>query len=197
MLSNTKISAVALLVFGIYCSYITISKKPVPPPQPVKLTLAQEIKQLKQIYAVLRVNTGQPTGELNVINDPEINAWTDGKTITFTTGILEFINGNKDWEAMILSHEMAHYMLRHAQNTDPGNPTINKENQADRMGTYIMLRSGFDICEGRMFAIAIAKRFSVPLDQVQGDHPAWGFRFDAMSMPWCTPINIHVKPSYA
>jgi len=141
---------------------------------------------LYAIYANLRVYTGAPTVPLQVIDTDIINAWTNGTDITFTTGILKFLNGNEDEIATVLGHEMAHVMLHHMLNTDPTLMTIDKEGQADKMGAFFTLRAGYDICEGRKFYLQLDKMGSG--DQANPEmweHPSYSYRYYSISMPWC------------
>jgi membrane-associated protease RseP (regulator of RpoE activity) len=114
-----------------------------------------------------------------LIFDPEIrdtiNAFTDGKTIFVTPGLLRFLQSDNEL-ALVLSHEIAHAVLEHVQKT-MGNRIIGSifdiaitiatgintqgifgqlgglvyskefEKEADYLGTYILAVSGYDITD--------------------------------------------------
>jgi membrane-associated protease RseP (regulator of RpoE activity) len=114
-----------------------------------------------------------------LIFDPEIrdtiNAFTDGKTIFATPGLLRFLQSDNEL-ALVLSHEIAHAVLEHVQKT-MGNRIIGSifdiaitiatgintqgifgqlgglvyskefEKEADYLGTYILAVSGYDITD--------------------------------------------------
>lgn len=153
-----------------------------------KTKMQDKIMQLNRIYGDIRIQTGQPTVDLQVIDDPQVNAWTDGKMITFTTGILEFFNGDEDQIALVLSHEAAHVMLGHTDETNTLFTIAQKEGQADKMGAYIMLRSGYNICNGYRFFDKLAKMrdgdFADP-GIYQSPHPSYAYRKYSLQMPWC------------
>jgi len=112
-----------------------------------------------------------------LIVDPQmrdtINAFTDGKTIFVTPGLLRFLQSDNEL-ALVLSHEIAHAVLDHVQKTmgnkivgsifdiaiaittgintygifgDLGSLIYSKEfeKEADYLGTYILAVSGYDI----------------------------------------------------
>jgi len=57
-----------------------------------------------------------------LVNDDSVNAFTDGKTISVTTGMMRFAAGD-DEMAMLLGHELGHIMLGHV-NKQRGNQLI-------------------------------------------------------------------------
>ncbi|MFN4227029.1 MAG: M48 family metallopeptidase [Candidatus Ratteibacteria bacterium] len=112
-------------------------------------------------------------------SDPKIgdtiNAFTDGKTIYATPGLLRFIQEDKEL-AYVLSHEIAHAVLDHVQKTlgnrilgtivdiaitiatgvstqgifgDIAGLVFSKEfeKEADYLGTYIAAISGYDVSD--------------------------------------------------
>lgn len=181
------ISALALLVGMGIGRYGTVAAKAVVEHFEYYGSMEYKKARLYAIYDRLKVNTGMYTVQLDVINNPQINAWTDGNTITFTTAILDFFQ-NDDEAAGVLAHEMAHVMMRHVQEYDTSTLSItDKEAQADKMAVYLLLRSGFDVCSARMFYPQLAKIGSG--DQADTEvtvHPSYAYRYAAMSLPWCS-----------
>lgn len=119
---------------------------------------------------------------LFVIDSPIVNAWTDGTNITFTTGILRNML-NEDEMAGVLAHEMAHNMLHHMQ-ADNGLSQVDMEAHADKMGAFLLLRSGFDICKARNFWSTMRSMKSGEQADII-DHPGYSYRYYALNMPWC------------
>lgn len=145
---------------------------------------SDEYKQelLIKIYKDLSANTGQIMPPLKIIDSPIINAWTDGSNITFTTGILAVLD-NEDEIAGVLAHEMAHNMLRHMW-ANNGLDQVDMEAHADKIGAFLLLRSGYDVCKARNFWDTL--RHTEYGEQANiGDHPGYSFRYYALSMPWC------------
>lgn len=94
--------------------------------------------------------------ELNVIRDPQINAFSlpAGK-IFVLTGILRIVGGNDDYLATVLSHEMAHVLAHHsservAQEHSAGGILRSlsysrmQEAEADHIGIFLMTFAGYN-----------------------------------------------------
>ncbi len=111
----------------------------------VKNGLSTEV--VKETYHTLRIHVGQAdVPPLIIMTSGNINAWTDGETVVITTALLNEMR-NVDELATVLAHEIAH-----AINHDPGNDTFDQRDQeahADKLGAFIMMRAGFDICKGK------------------------------------------------
>ena len=80
-----------------------------------------------------------------------INAYADGRHITFTTGMLDFVESD-DELALIVGHELAHNTMGHIRKA-VGNFILSGfatrytrpfESEADYVGLYYMVRAGFD-----------------------------------------------------
>lgn len=151
-------------------------------------TMQDKIQQLNVIYGKIRLYTGQPNVEIQVIESDQVNAWTDGKTITFTTKILELFNGDEDEIAMVVAHETAHVMLGHVTDESDRFTTAQKEGQADKMGAYLMLMAGYDACRGEGFFTKLQNTgdgdFADP--GIYGSpHPSYAYRKYSLEFPWC------------
>jgi predicted Zn-dependent protease len=142
-----------------------------------------------QIYKNLRLYTGQPVVSLIIVEDLKTqNAWTDNKYIYITTGWLKVLN--EDEIAGILAHEMAHNMLKHAGWPKILYPSalsqIDKEAHADKMGVYLLLSAGYNVCNARN--VWNTERnigdgdYADPWNQ---EHPSQSYRYYNMTMPWC------------
>jgi len=95
--------------------------------------------------------------EVQLNPSDELNARADGRRLFISTALAGFA-GNDDELAVILGHELAHHVLRHRHWNDAGGAARrtndaawaadggegNAEQQADRVGLYLMARAGFD-----------------------------------------------------
>ncbi len=149
------------------------------------------LNQIQTIFDKLAVNSGTThILPLIVLKTPMANAWTDGKNITITTGLLNIINGNDDELAMVLGHEMGHvinYDLEHGAMEMILNYQIDnryKEAAADKMGAYIMMRAGFNECNGYSIMMKFKEAFGD--DAGAEGHPDNAFRADQLNLPQCS-----------
>lgn len=150
--------------------------------------MQDKIRQVNQIYSKIRLYTGQPTVELIVVQDAQINAWTDGKKITFTTGILDFFDGDEDGIAAVVAHESAHVMLGHVDDGTGRFTIAQMESQADKMAAYLMLRAGYDACGGKSFFEKLANQGSGDFADpgiYSSPHPSYAYRIETFNLPWC------------
>lgn len=81
-----------------------------------------------------------------------INAYADGRHITVTAGMLDFVNSDEEL-ALIIGHELAHNTMGHIRKI-VGNTILSGfakrytrpfESESDYVGLYYMARAGFDI----------------------------------------------------
>ena len=79
-----------------------------------------------------------------------INAYADGRNITFTAGMMEFVESDKEL-ALIIGHELAHNTMGHIRKA-LGNYVVTLggtrytrpfESEADYVGLYYMVRAGY------------------------------------------------------
>ena len=108
-----------------------------------------------------------PSCRMNVklVTSPIINAFSDGSNIVLTTGLLGFVR-SPDQLAWVISHEVGHHVLEHAESAKlqimlnrflgstvgerpMGMRQIDLERQADVFAADLMTRAGFDLREGR------------------------------------------------
>lgn len=143
--------------------------------------------KVQEIYNRLLVNVGEHgMPPLVILDSPVINAWTDGSSVTFTTGLLKAIDYDEDQIAMILGHELAHNILGHLTYANTQN-IILREAEADKYGAFIMLKSGYDVCKGRLVYLKFNDRWG---DDPTEDHPANAYRINQLKMPWCSAANL-------
>lgn len=148
----------------------------------------REVAQMVVIYKNLILNAGTmriPT--LKMSDSSSINAWTDGTSVYMTYPMLDFINGDEDMLALLLAHELSHAIMGHPFMPPEFIDSRQKEAQADKMGVFIMLKSGYDVCEGRKLMLNFMKEFGD--DAETTSHPDFGYRLYQMDMPWCSALK--------
>ena len=139
--------------------------------------------EVRAIYARIVASTGQTQDAvpLEILNDPTINAYTDGDTVYIYRGIINYA-ADDDEIALILGHEVAHNMLRHTKFDQFHVSTLEvseSEANADKMGAFYMMRAGYDICTARN----IWKRFRNDYGDSQGeDHPTASYRYAQLNI---------------
>ena len=145
--------------------------------------------QVEDVYQRLFVNSGLgQKPPLHIANTSMVNAWTDGEDVTITTGILKKM-ANVDEIAMVLAHELGHVInydsVHEAMEEAVGYPIDGryKEAAADKIGAYIMMRSGFDECKGREIMQVFRDNFGD--DAGAEGHPDNAFRLDQLNLPQC------------
>lgn len=108
-----------------------------------------------------------------------VNAYTNGRTITVTKGMMWFARDDKDL-ALVLSHEVAHNILGH---TNPLAVAFvekkRREADADYLGLYIMARAGYRIDQAPAFWRRVATAFPQLIDE-SDSHPVMPYRFVAL-----------------
>ena len=87
---------------------------------------------------------------LRLTQSPSINAFADGRNITFTSGMIDFVNSD-DELALIFGHELAHNTMGHIPKSI-GNFILSLggtrytrpfESEADYVGLYYSVRAGY------------------------------------------------------
>jgi predicted Zn-dependent protease len=101
---------------------------------------------------------------MQLIENDEINAITDGRRVGITTAAMWFLRSD-DELAWVVAHEIAHNVLSHVQNArlrmmlnallgasrdasvtaSAPAPRRSLEVQADYVGSYVMARAGYDL----------------------------------------------------
>ncbi len=87
---------------------------------------------------------------LRLRNSTVINAFADGRNITMTTGMMDFVQSDSEL-ALIIGHELAHNTMGHIRKT-VGNYILSFgatrhtrpfESEADYVGLYYLVRAGY------------------------------------------------------
>ncbi len=136
------------------------------------------------IYSRLAVNSGHQDIPPLLILDSEIaNAWTDGQIIVITTSMLNMFE-NDDQLAMVLAHEIAHFINKDVGRSDGEVLPNDIEAHADKLGAFIMMRAGFDECKGKEVFKVFKREFGDTATPV--GHPDFAYRHDQLNLPMCS-----------
>lgn len=145
--------------FQIYI-YLEYPEKIIPLYKKLNSTFHDEqVKHLLEIHTIfsdmvvllpVEINN---TLRLEIKRNDLINAWvgSDGQ-IVITVGMIEFMNYNKGEIALVLGHEIAHYVLNHHGYKHKFNSTLKssawKESTADMLGILLAKSAGYNACNG-------------------------------------------------
>lgn len=155
----------------------------------VEMVRDEPSKRLQDIYNNIAKNTGRwdELPPLYMIGNPwsvwTINAFAGNHGIYFTYGMM-LAAKNDDEIAMLMAHEMAHELLGHVSHPYLPESAL-AEAQADQLGAFLMMRSGYDICKGRMFWVRMRDMSG---DDIVGSHPNASTRIYQLNMPWCDKV---------
>lgn len=169
-----KINAISIFTVFILLTLLTISYY-----KHMYFTISNV--EVQKIYANLKVNTGMSDTlpPLVILESATVNAWATPEQITITTAMLAEMS-NKDQVAFVLAHEIGHVVLGHFDLEKM--PSKLKENSADKYGSYLVLRSGYDVCQGKNLWVEFVKKFG---DAISVTHPSGKERIDSLDFPIC------------
>lgn len=138
--------------------------------------------QVQEIWRNICLGSGQCTEvpSLEVVDSEQVNAYATQKGFVIFKGMLAKLETD-DELAMVLGHEMAHYLLGHVFGSEyPTTAEIRiMEMQADKYGAFLMQRAGYDICKGRELMAVLLKNYG---DGMDWDHPDFAFRYNQLNV---------------
>jgi Zn-dependent protease with chaperone function len=116
---------------------------------------------------------------LEIVENPNINAYASDKGIVIFTGLIDISDANT--VALALGHELGHYLLGHTSDKIPHeiSDIRRMELQADKYGAFLALRAGYDICDGRKMFLKFNELYG---DDMAMDHPSHAFRYDQLNI---------------
>lgn len=115
--------------------------------------------------------------EVAVSQRRSLNAYAVGKRIVVTREMMWF--ARDDELALVVAHELAHHVLRHAERAMPGANFKEIEAEADYVGLYLMARAGYAIGDAPRFWRRIAANFPASIGAA-ATHPATAYRYLVM-----------------
>lgn len=228
---NSKINNIANKIDSIQDSYINNSSVTVTVDEEIdfgnqnheqflkgnKVLVNEDSRRLEKILQTLASKIPEPRGfpyKLFLVESEEINSWTSGGRIYFTTAMLEFTN-NDDEVAGIIGHEINHNELYHINNMlksqklatqksgNNGNvlATINRilrspfgkkdEAHCDLKGEDLLIATGYDPCK----VIDLWSRMAA----MEGEHTAIDsfLRSHPYADSRVTCIENHLRTNYS
>lgn len=143
------------------------------------------LKDAQEIYKNLNFYTGFTFAgslPLRIIENKEINAYTDGKEVVLYSGMLSYVK-SEDELAAVLAHEIAHAVLEHVYTKMMFEQSV-LEGNADKFAVYLMLRAGYDICQAKNLWINL--RNDGGDYEYNSDHPNYSYRIWQFDFPQCS-----------
>ncbi len=121
--------------------------------------------------------------KLRLSGSTAINAYADGRNITLTAGMMEFVESDQEL-ALIIGHELGHNTMGHIRKVI-GNYIVSLggtrytrpfESEADYVGLYYMVRAGYSPEGVEDFWRRLAKVAPKNISRAK-THPAFPYRF--------------------
>ena len=165
----------AVILYSIGIGFIIVDFNAINPAGPLSKA------QIADIYRDVVKASGEvgraPT--LEIVDSPTINAYASDAGIVIFTGLTDISNANSI--ALILGHELGHYLLGHtSENISHGPDDVQRmELQADKYGAFLAIKAGYDVCDGRVMFKNLTKMFG---DDMTMDHPSNAFRYDQLNV---------------
>jgi beta-barrel assembly-enhancing protease len=127
-----------------------------------------EIKRPSRVEERIELR-GDPgcASRVQIVAGNDINAQADGRYVQIKAAMLDFA-ASDDELAVIVSHELAHNILRHIALKTPSKQA---EHQADRLGVWLMARAGYDVNAVVPFWTRFEKRTNAGIF-ADGTHPS-------------------------
>lgn len=170
---------VILLIIGVTLSIKTINIDSNKKEMYYKIV---HIKYVQDIFDKLSKSAGdyELIPKLIIIESSKNNAYSSKDNIIVTTRLIEYVKKDKNQLAFVLSHEIAHEYLGHLLKQNESMQEFrNDEAQADKMGAFLMLKSGFNVCKGREYFKNLNKDYGDILNKA---HPDNAYRYDQLNI---------------
>lgn len=145
------------------------------------------VRRGKRIFEITLAGERGCSGRVAVFTSRRINAWSDGRFVALTTGLMN-VSSSDDELAFVIGHEMAHNNFKLGQSIGPakliaafGLPTPggwHAELESDRQSVILMIRAGFDPAAAE--SMLEKTRNKRPLDFFSLSHPRYGMRIKAV-----------------
>ena len=176
-------SRVSMFLYGTILATVMIKGLPQHYPEIPKAEAPQYVQEI--YYNLLRVSGMQrKIPPIYMINTPwsfyTVNAYASNDGIYLTYGMLMSVR-NVDELALVIGHEMAHELAGHVTEVrDLAQQQM--EAQADQLGVFLMMRAGYNICNGKGFWDRMTSIYG---DEAISSHPSNTFRAWQIDMPQC------------
>jgi len=91
-----------------------------------------------------------------VEDDDKINAYATYYTIVVLKGLGDVVK-NDDELALVIGHELSHITMGHVLKQSEGEESREHESLSDKMGSFYMMKAGYNVCKGRGFFLNLQK----------------------------------------
>jgi len=92
-----------------------------------------------------------------VKDNNNINAYATYYTIVVFKGLGDVVK-NDDELALVIGHELSHITMGHVLNkTESAEVSQEHESLSDKMGSFYMMKAGYNVCKGRGFFLNLQK----------------------------------------
>lgn len=142
-------------------------------------------KEIRAIFNDLVKATGAPEviPDLYFEDNPAINAYANTDRIVMLSGMINFVK-SKDEMASVLAHEISHVLLDHMALIRVQAQDVRLlEANADKMGVYLMLRSGYDVCAAKNIWERMQKKYGNYI--LTTSHPSYADRVYSLTFAMC------------
>lgn len=155
------------------------------------VTYMKSEEHIRDVYRKLVIASGQSYPPLYIMKaNRNVNAYTSSEGIFILGGMIDLIQ-NDDELALVLGHELSHYQLKHVFQQNPSTNSYNdnliwdlqKEENADKAGAFMMLQAGYDVCNARKIWLRLKNEEGDIIENLS--HPTNIFRYVNLNMPWC------------
>lgn len=178
------------MIIGLYLISFCIFTYDKPGETTTQLIYSKKNYGIYSVYKKLLANTGRGIMiPLYVDDNSDINAYTDGSSVHIEKKLLELVHYDQNMEALFIAHELAHVVLGHtvAMKTkgsefDEHIQLLKFESDADKMGAFLLMKSGFDLCKAIKGFELIQDKLG---DSTTSDHPSWAYRIGQLTLPQC------------
>jgi len=140
------VTAVAVISVGIYSVQTT------------PYVLSQE--KVQEVYDKIYAASGEDLKNKRPIKWVEdndgINAYATYYTIVVFKGLGDAVK-NDDELALVIGHELSHITMGHILKKSEGEESREHESLSDKMGSFYMMKAGYNVCKGRGFFLNLQK----------------------------------------
>lgn len=142
------------------------------------------ISNATTMYKKIAVCAGDRALPLIIVMNKEFQAYTNGMAVVISMGALRELKDNNDALALIMGHEISHYLLRHTnEEADTGLHSTQNEALSDKLGAFLAMKAGYNVCNARRFFLSLLS--TAPDEPISSSHPSNAYRYNQLKLPQC------------